>query len=182
MIQVMQTLVVTYKNTEIMTAFEFETSLTEAASKLYPAAMKLTRDPEETKDLLQLTFMKAWLNKHHFNTGTNFNAWLFIIMKNSFISNYKKNKTRQTYTDQSVNQYLINSIQPTDTRQADSELNVRDIADTIEDLPPRYKSAFQLYVQGYKYHEICDRLSLPIGTVKNRIFLARQQLKSRLMN
>jgi RNA polymerase sigma-70 factor (ECF subfamily) len=179
---VTQTLVPTYNNTSIMTAFEFETSLTKAESKLYPAAMQLTQDPEETKDLLQLTFMKAWINKHSFNTGTNFNAWLFIIMKNSFISSYHKNKRRKTYTDESVNQYLINSIQTVDTRQADSEINVRDITDIIEDLPTRYKSPFQLYVDGYKYHEICDRLSLPLGTVKNRIFLARQKLKTKLVN
>lgn len=168
-------------NTAIMTAFEFESRLHRAKAKLYPAAMQLTRDIEETKDLLQITLMKAWLNKHSFHEGTNFDAWLYIIMKNSFISNYQKNKRKQTYTDPSFNQYQINSIQAVDNCQPDCEVNIRDINDSIEDLPSRFKGPFRLYIEGYKYHEICGRLSLPLGTVKNRIFLARQHLKMKLM-
>ena len=163
-----------------MTAVEFEASLSNATITLRPIAMKLTRDSEETKDLLQRTLMKAWINRHRFNPGTNLKAWLYTIMKNTFLSDYQKSKRRQTYVDVTDNQYYINSTQSSSALGADSDLNLDEIHQTISSLPDHLRLPFNLFLKGYKYEEISEQLSIPLGTVKNRIFLSRQELKHKL--
>jgi RNA polymerase sigma-70 factor (ECF subfamily) len=164
-----------------MTTFEFESSINNAKVVLQPLALQLTRDVEDAKDLLQVTFMKAWANKHRFNPGTNIRAWLYTIMKNTFLSDYHRKKRRQTYVDLTDNQYFINSSSmERNGTEADAGINLDDINHAIDDLPEAYKTPFKAFVEGYKYEEISDNLGLPLGTVKNRIFLARKELKEKL--
>ena len=164
-----------------MTTFEFESSINNAKSVLQPLALQLTRDVEESKDLLQVTFMKAWANKHRFNPGTNIRAWLYTIMKNTFLSDYHRKKRRQTYVDLTDNQYFINSSSmERNGSEADAGVNLEDIHAAIENLPEAYRAPFKSFIEGYKYEEISDTLGLPLGTVKNRIFLARKELKQKL--
>ena len=164
-----------------MTTFEFESSINNAKSVLQPLALQLTRDVEESKDLLQVTFMKAWANKHRFNPGTNIRAWLYTIMKNTFLSDYHRKKRRQTYVDLTDNQYFINSSSTErNGTEADAGVNLEDIHDAIDNLPEAYRAPFKSFIEGYKYEEISDTLGLPLGTVKNRIFLARKELKQKL--
>jgi RNA polymerase sigma-70 factor (ECF subfamily) len=163
-----------------MNALDFESRIDSASKALRPIAMQLTRDPEETNDLLQLTFMKAWVNKHRFDPGTNFKAWCYTIMKNAFFSDYQKKKRRKTSIDITSNQYYINSSESVaNSVGADSELRVAEIHSAIEALPSQYKSPLKMYLDGYKYDEISEKLALPLGTIKSRIFLARQKLKSK---
>lgn len=164
-----------------MTTFEFESSINNAKTVLQPLALQLTRDVEDAKDLLQVTFMKAWANKHRFNPGTNIRAWLYTIMKNTFLSDYHRKKRRQTYVDLTDNQYFINSSSmDRNGTEADAGVNLDDINDAINNLPEVYRAPFQSFIEGYKYEEISDNLGLPLGTVKNRIFLARKELKEKL--
>jgi RNA polymerase sigma-70 factor (ECF subfamily) len=164
-----------------MTTFEFESSINNAKSVLQPLALQLTRDVEESKDLLQVTFMKAWANKHRFNPGTNIKAWLYTIMKNTFLSDYHRKKRRQTYVDLTDNQYFINSSSmERNGTEADAGVNLEDITAAIDNLPEAYRAPFKSFIEGYKYEEISDTLGLPLGTVKNRIFLARKELKQKL--
>ena len=164
-----------------MTTFEFESSINNAKSVLQPLALQLTRDVEESKDLLQVTFMKAWANKHRFNPGTNIRAWLYTIMKNTFLSDYHRKKRRQTYVDLTDNQYFINSSSmERNGTEADAGVNLEDINAAIDNLPEAYRAPFKSFIEGYKYEEISDNLGLPLGTVKNRIFLARKELKQKL--
>lgn len=164
-----------------MTTFEFESSINNAKPVLHPLALQLTRDVEDAKDLLQVTFMKAWANQHRFNPGTNIRAWLYTIMKNTFLSDYHRKKRRQTYVDLTDNQYFINSTSmERNGTEADAGVNIDDIYDAIDNLPAAYKAPFKSFIEGYKYEEISENLGLPLGTVKNRIFLARKELKEKL--
>jgi RNA polymerase sigma factor (sigma-70 family) len=100
-------------------------------------------------------------------------------MCNTFINEYRRNKISKTMIDSSPNSYLLNSVaQP--TIAAEMNLNVDEITKEIEELEDEYKIPFQLFVDGFKYKEISDDLNLPIGTVKSRIFIARQKLMSKL--
>ena len=164
-----------------MTTFEFESSLDSATATLHPLALQLTRDVEDAKDLLQVTFMKAWANKHRFNAGTNLKAWLYTIMKNTFLSEYHRKKRQRTYVDFTDNQYFINSSSmDLSGSEADAHLNLDEINAVIDQLPEVYKTPFKSFLEGFKYEEISESLGLPLGTVKNRIFLARKELKERL--
>lgn len=164
-----------------MTTMEFESSINNAAQTLHPRALQLTRDAEDAKDLVQVTFMKAWANRNRFNPGTNLKAWLYTIMKNTFLTEYHRKRRQKTHVDLSENQYLINSSSThAKGTEADAGLNLSEIRSAIEQLPDVYKIPFKSFLDGFKYEEISEKYHLPIGTVKNRIFLARQVLKEKL--
>ena len=92
-----------------MTALEFNYSITQASKTLKPFALKLTKDLDDAKDLLQDTMVKAFLNKEKFADGTNLKAWLYTIMKNTFITNYQKMVKKKTFIDTTENLHYLNS-------------------------------------------------------------------------
>ena len=163
-----------------MTALEFSYTLTQMTKSLQPFAMKLTKDSEEANDLLQETLLKAYTNREKFSEGTNLKAWLYTIMKNTFITNYQRMVRRGTFIDTTDNLHFINSSDTKIENRAYGDFALKDINEAIEDLDEVYKAPFMMYFRGFKYHEIADRLEIPIGTVKNRIHIARKQLKERL--
>ena len=149
-----------------MTTFEFESSINNARVTLHPIALQLTRDVEDAKDLLQVTFMKAWANKDRFNPGTNIKAWLYTIMKNTFVSEYNKKKRQKTYLDRTDNQYFLNSSDHARTpEEADSAMNLDEILLAIDELPEAYRMPFKSFVEGYKFEVISANLDLPLGSV-----------------
>lgn len=163
-----------------MTALEFSYTLTQMTKSLQPFAMKLTKDSEEANDLLQETLLKAYTNRDKFSEGTNLKAWLYTIMKNTFITNYQRMVRRGTFIDTTDNLHFINSSGTRIENRAYGDFALKDINESIDDLDDVYKTPFMMYFRGFKYHEIADRLEIPIGTVKNRIHIARKQLKERL--
>lgn len=163
-----------------MTAVEFNFSLNEASKALKPFALRLTKDFEEANDLVQDTLMKAFLNKEKFTDGTNLKGWLYIIMKNTFITNYQKMVKKNTFIDTTENLYYINSSQNVSINDAISSFAQKDINEAIARLDDEVKVPFELYFKGFKYEEIAKRLKVPLGTVKNRIHIARKELKSKL--
>lgn len=163
-----------------MTALEFSYTLSQMTKSLKPFAMKLTKDNEDANDLLQETLLKAYTNREKFSEGTNLKAWLYTIMKNTFITNYQRMVRRGTFIDTTDNLHFINSSNTKIENRAYGDFALTDINEAIEDLDEVYKSPFMMYFRGFKYHEIADRLEIPIGTVKNRIHIARKQLKDRL--
>ncbi len=166
-----------------MEALEFGSTLNNLTISLRPIALQLTRDNEDTNDLLQETLLKAFRNRHRFNEGTNLKAWVYTIMKNTFLSNYQKKVRRKTYVDSTDNQYFINTAAAGFSREsADTSLNIDEIHSAINNLSPQYRIPFEMHFTGYKYEEIAQQLEIPLGTVKNRIFIARQELKEKLKN
>ncbi|PKP47874.1 MAG: RNA polymerase subunit sigma [Bacteroidetes bacterium HGW-Bacteroidetes-1] len=163
-----------------MTAIEFNYKLTGFQNYLEVFAKQLTRNDDDAKDLLQETFLKALIYREKFVNESNFKAWVFTIMKNIFINNYRRNKKARTIIDQTDNLYYINS------GTLDTEFNpelivaTKELTQGIESLDKDFRRAFDMYNEGYKYKEIADDLNLTIGTVKSRIFYSRKKLMANL--
>ncbi len=164
-----------------MTAMEFSHTLSSMSKSLKPFALRLTKDTEEANDLLQETILKAFSNRDKFAEGTNLKAWLYTIMKNTFITNYQRTVRRNTFIDTTDNLHYINSTDSIIHNGAYSKFAMKDMTDAIDRLDEPYKVPFMMHFKGFKYHEIADKLQIPIGTVKNRIHIARKELKSMLV-
>jgi RNA polymerase sigma factor (sigma-70 family) len=163
-----------------MSAKEFNQVLLENADFLKPFAVNLTKDTEAANDLYQETLYKALANQEKYNVGTNIKAWLFTIMRNIFINDYRRKAKQKTVFDNSANDYLINLKQASVSNAAESSLRMKEITEAVHQLPEIFKTPFRLYFDGYKYQEIADVLAEPLGTVKSRIHFARKLLKERL--
>ena len=163
-----------------MSVREFNSVLLENADFLKPFAVNLTKDNETANDLYQETLYKALANQEKYNVGTNIKAWLFTIMRNIFINDYRRRAKQKTIFDNSAGDYLINLKQVSVRNAAESSLQVKEINEAIHQLPEIFKTPFMLYFDGYKYQEIADVLGEPLGTVKSRIHFARKLLKDRL--
>ena len=163
-----------------MSVKEFNSVLLENADFLKPFAVNLTKDNETANDLFQETLYKALANQEKYNVGTNIKAWLFTIMRNIFINDYRRRAKQKTIFDNSAGDYLINLKQVSVRNTAESSLQVKEINEAIHQLPEIFKTPFTLYFDGYKYQEIADVLGEPLGTVKSRIHFARKLLKDRL--
>lgn len=163
-----------------MSTLEFNEMLLGNADFLKPFAINLTRDTEAANDLFQETLYKALANKEKYNAGTNIKAWLFTIMRNIFINNYRRKAKQKTILDSTPNDYLINLKQATVSSGAESDMKVKEINKAIRQLPEIFKTPFLLYFDGYKYNEIADVLHEPLGTIKSRIHFARKLLKEQI--
>jgi RNA polymerase sigma factor (sigma-70 family) len=163
-----------------MSTVEFNQILLRNADFLRPFAITLTRDQETAKDLMQETLFRALANKEKYNVGTNIKAWLYTIMRNIFINNYRRRAKQNTIFDYTSNDFLLNYNQLTATNGAESKLTIKDIYSAIYRLPEIFKKPFLLYFEGYKYHEIADLLTEPLGTIKSRIHFARKLLKAQV--
>jgi RNA polymerase sigma factor (sigma-70 family) len=163
-----------------MTAVEFNYALNNSTKSLKPFALRLTKDSEDANDLLQDTLVKAFLNREKYADGTNLKAWLYTIMKNTFITNYQRMVRRNTFIDTTDNLHFINSSDSLVDNDAYSKFAMDDINGAIDSLEETFKNPFMMYFNGFKYHEIALKLNIPIGTVKNRIHIARKELKDKL--
>ncbi|MFT6148172.1 MAG: RNA polymerase sigma-70 factor (ECF subfamily) [Saprospiraceae bacterium] len=148
------------------------------SSVLNSFAYNLTKNAEEAKDLFQETAYRAMTNREKFRTGTNFKAWLFTIMKNIFINNYRKKVKANTIIDSTENLYYINSGSNTISNSGENNILMKELQSMIAGLEDGIKIPFMMHYEGYKYQEIAEELDLPLGTIKSRIFFARKALKS----
>ncbi len=163
-----------------MSALEFDRLLLMNSDFLKPFAITLTRDSESAKDLVQETMYRAVANREKYNFGTNIKAWLYTIMRNIFINNYRKKVKQPIIADPSTSEFLINQNQGLSRNVAESSLKAKEIEAQINSLPSIFKNPFILYFEGYKYHEIAEMLEEPLGTVKSRIHFARKLLKEKI--
>ena len=163
-----------------MTALEFSYSVRMLSPSLKSVALRLTRDTEEAKDLMQETILKAFSNRDKFSEGTNLKAWMYTIMKNTFITNYQKMMRKNTFIDTSDNMHFLNSSEVTIENGVFEKFAMKDITQAIEGLDDTFRTPFLMHFNGFKYFEIADRLNIPLGTVKNRIHIARKELKNSL--
>jgi RNA polymerase sigma factor (sigma-70 family) len=163
-----------------MSAIEFNQMLISNTAYLKPFAVTLTKDSETAKDLLQETMLRALANREKYNTGTNIKAWLYTIMRNIFINDYRRKAKQNTIHDNSINEFLLNSNQLSIANTAESNLKVKEIQQAVYLLPDIFRSPFMLYFDGYKYNEIAMLLKEPLGTIKSRIHFARKLLKEQL--
>src|SRR5215203_735478 len=163
-----------------MSAAEFNELLLSNADPLKPFAVSLTHDQEIAKDLFQETLYKALANQDKYSAGTNIKAWLFTIMRNIFINDYRRKSKQRIVFDNATNETLINSGKVIVNNNGQISLQMKEIHKAIHHLPQIFKIPFLLYFEGYRYHEISESLQEPLGTIKSRIHFARKLLKEQL--
>ncbi len=142
-------------------------------------AFKLTSDKDKASDLVQDTTLKALDSEDKFAENVNFKGWLFTIMRNIFINNYRRSVRENTVLDTTEGLFHLNSAQEA-SETPDGSYTVSEISEIIQKIPQEFSKPFQMHVAGYKYEEIADQLGLPLGTVKSRIFTTRHQLRALL--
>lgn len=162
-----------------MSSIEFYGKLDFLNVLLHSFAYNLTKNTEDAKDLFQETAFRALVNRDKFRPGTNFKAWMFTIMKNIFINNYRKKVKSNTIIDTTDELYYINSS-ATVSNRAESDIMMKELNGMVNELDVNIRVPFVMHYEGFKYQEIADHLSLPLGTVKSRIFFARKELKEKV--
>jgi RNA polymerase sigma-70 factor (ECF subfamily) len=152
-------------------------NLVELQSNMLNFAMTLTANKEEAKDLTQETTLKVLTSMDKFRNNTNFKGWIFTIMHNIFVNNYRRAIRIQTIIDRTNSLYLLNLPQESIFKSPDSSFSLLEINNALNSFSDGYKTPFSMYLFGYKYEEIAKQLKLPMGTVKSRIFFARKRLQ-----
>ena len=156
---------------------DFEGKLMELQSNMLNFALTLTTNKEEAKDLLQETTLRALNNKEKYYENVNFKGWVFTIMHNIFVNNYRRILRTQTIIDQTENLYHLNLPQDSGFDTPEEAYTIAEINKAINSFNDEYRIPFSMHVAGFKYEEIAAKLGLPIGTVKSRIFFARKRLQ-----
>lgn len=158
----------------------FESNLLGLQDNMLNFALTLTSNREEAKDLMQETTLRVLDNKEKYYENVNFKGWVFTIMHNIFVNNYRKIVRSQTIIDKTENLYHLNLPQDSGFDTPDAAYSIKEINKAINSFTDEYKMPFSMHVSGYKYEEIAQHLGLPIGTVKSRIFFARKRLQAML--
>lgn len=163
-----------------MTDLEFTRKLISMESNMERFAMSLIYNREDAKDLLQETYLKALTYKDKFAEFTNLKAWVFTIMKNTFINNYRKSVREKTTFDNTKDFYYLNNFKESQLMQPESEYSLHELTNTVNTLEDKFRVPFLMHTEGFKYKEIAEMLNLKIGTVKSRIFFTRKRLMETL--
>ncbi|MDE7109175.1 MAG: RNA polymerase sigma factor, partial [Muribaculaceae bacterium] len=129
---------------------------------------------------LQDTTLKALDNEEKFVDNTNFKGWVFTIMRNIFINNYRQTVKKATVIDQTEDLFHLNLSQDSGLETPEGSYEVKELSNALNSFSDEYRVPFNMYVAGYKYHEIAEKMNLPVGTVKSRIFFARKKLREQL--
>lgn len=156
---------------------QFQERLLDLQMNLLNFAYMLTSDREEAQDLLQDTTLKALDNEDKYIDNVNFKGWVFTIMRNIFINNYRRIVRNQTIVDHTEDLYHLNLPQESGFDTPDGSYTVQEIMKAINSFSDEYRIPFSMHIEGFKYHEIAEKMQLPLGTVKSRIFFARQRLQ-----
>ena len=163
-----------------MKEVQVENELVALQSNMRNFAFSLTLNRDDAEDLLQDTTLKVLDNQDKFTDNVNFKGWVLTIMKNIFINNYRKIVRNQTVVDKTEDLHHLNLPQNSGFDSPEGSYAIREITNSIAAFADEYRIPFSMHIQGFKYEEIAQHMSLPIGTVKSRIFLARKRLQEQL--
>jgi RNA polymerase sigma factor (sigma-70 family) len=161
-----------------MTQLQFNNALLGMQNKLRYYALSLTSDNDKARDLLQDTLLKALTHRDKFSQNTNLKAWVYTIMKNTFINDYRRNIKAANSFRSSKGDYPFSFGKEYPSPESTYQLG--EIGKSISELDDDYRIPFTMFLEGYKYKEIADELNLPLGTVKSRIFFSRKRLEKML--
>ncbi len=165
-----------------MRSKKFQTKLLGLQNNLLNFAYTLTSNRDDAYDLLQDTTLKALDNEDKYVDNVNFKGWVFTIMRNIFINNYRKGVRSATVIDQTEDLYHLNLSQDSGLDTPEGTVAEKDITAAINSFTDEYRIPFSMHVAGYKYSEIAEQLQLPLGTIKSRIFFARKRLQIMLQD
>ncbi|MFL5740283.1 MAG: RNA polymerase sigma factor [Flavisolibacter sp.] len=157
-----------------MSIQEFNSLVLNHSEALRPFAISLTRDQEAARDLCQETLYKAFAYRHHYQSGTNVRAWLYTIMRNIFINDYRREGRKRGVMEE------VKRIQTPPPTSSEISIRLHEIHSVIHELPSVLKTVCILYLEGYQYQEIAWALDEPLGTIKSRIHFARKLLQKKL--
>jgi len=163
-----------------MTVVEFHYKLVSFQKPLMRFACSLTADEDDAKDLVQETFLKALKHYDSFVHETNFKGWVCTIMKNIFINEYRRSFRYNIFNDNTKSELIKDKIHCHGSENPVSIYRSKEIENVINSLHDDLKKPFKMYQEGFKYREIAESLSINIGTVKNRIFIARRKMIKQL--
>ena len=158
----------------------FEDKIVGLQGNLLSFAYQLTTNREQAEDLLQDTTLKALSNEDKYVDNVNFKGWIFTIMRNIFINNYRQNARKATVIDTTEDLYHLNVCQDSGVDTPEGSFAVKEISSAMSEFTEDFRTPFNMFVAGYKYNEIAEKLNLPLGTIKSRIFFARTQLRETL--
>lgn len=160
-----------------MDKMQFQQRLVGLQGHMMNFAIKLTANRDDALDLLQDTTLKVLDNQEKFVDNVNFAGWVMTIMRNIFINNYHKVVRIQSIVDQNEDLYNLNVTNDSISGSPDKIYQIQEVTKAVAGLNSEFKIPFSLYLNGYKYHEIAEKLDLPLGTVKSRIFLREGNYK-----
>ena len=163
-----------------MNSITFQKDLLGVQDDLLRFAYKLTSDREEANDLLQETSLKALDNEDKYMPDTNFKGWMYTIMRNIFINNYRKSLREVDMTDSTYNLYAQTMTEGEDGNRFETIYDLKELYKVINAVPEELKKPFLMFVAGFKYREIAEKMDLPVGTIKSRLFLIRKRLQQDL--
>jgi RNA polymerase sigma factor (sigma-70 family) len=163
-----------------MTAIEYRNNLIGLLDNLMRYAYSLTKNKDQSQDLVQETILKALANRDKFIFHSNLKAWVFTIMKNTFINDYRRCKQQNIYSERNYDSLLVNNTSSISYSDPSSVYCASELVNCIEQLQEPYRKTLKLRIKGYKYVEIAEQLDLKVGTVKSRIFLSRKQLMEKM--
>jgi len=164
------------------TTTQFQTNLLGIQENMMNLALTLTANKDDAQDLFQETTLRVLDNQKKFTDNGNFKGWVLTVMRNIFINNYHKVVRIQSIMDQNADIYNLDTVNQPDFDSIDSSNNMDAIKKAIDSLSKEMKSAFCMYISGYRYDEIAAAQDVPVGTVKSRIHVARQELQKNLRN
>lgn len=160
---------------------DFTKKVVSMQSSLMNFAFRLTSDRDRAGDLVQDTTLKALDSQSKFGENVNFKGWLFTIMRNIFINNYRRTVRESTVMDVGLSENVFHvGTSDTAPETPDGSYAVSEISAIIAGIPKEFSMPFQMHMAGYKYEEIAEVLDLPLGTVKSRIYTTRHQLRALL--
>lgn len=163
-----------------MNSRKFQDKLLSLQPNMLNFAYILTSNRDDAYDLLQDTTLKALVNEEKYADNTNFKGWVFTIMRNIFINNYRRAARSGIKTDSTDDLYYLNAPQESGYSSPENSYAVHEVHQAIDEFAPEYRVPFSMHLAGYHYAEIAEHMNLPVGTVKSRIYYARQRLRNRL--
>lgn len=159
---------------------DFQTRLLELQGNLLNFAYLLTSNHDDAHDLVQDTTLKALANEEKYVDNVNFKGWMFTIMRNTFINNYRHVARSATVINHSEDLHLLDMAVDVETETPEGSVASAEISEAINSFADDYRIPFTMHVAGYKYNEIATKMNLPLGTVKSRIFFTRKRLQDML--
>lgn len=159
---------------------DFTQGIIAAEKDLKRFAYKLTADRESANDLVQDCVLQALDNREKYKHATNLKGWLYTIMRNIFINNYRRTVREMNIIDDKYSLQQQTLIEDEESNRFETVYDMKELYKVINTIPDDMKIPFQMFVAGFKYREIAERLNLPMGTVKSRLFFIRKKLKEEL--
>ena len=162
---------------------EFQREALEHLNALYNFAMYLTRNPPEADDLVQETYLRAFRFWHRFQPGTHLRAWLFQILRNTFLTFYRLRERETAIAEDGVPDWdvpMFHEAPEEDSRAMEAHT---DLERAMRRLPEEFRTVLLLAeVEGMPLEEVARVMACPVGTVKSRIFRAKERLRVLLVD